>query len=92
MPVMDGFGVLDFLKEKRYLGKIPVIIVSADFLNTYKRTSKLGNIKWTRSAVIALLKNERYCGDVLSRKTFTPNFLDHKAKKNKKNRTKQFTI
>ena len=58
----------------------------ADFLNTYKRTSKLGNIKWTRSAVIALLKNERYCGDVLSRKTFTPNFLDHKAKKNKKNR------
>ena len=30
MPVMDGFGVLDFLKEKRYLSKIPVIIVSAD--------------------------------------------------------------
>ena len=30
MPVMDGFGVLDYLKEKRYLGKIPVIIVSAD--------------------------------------------------------------
>ena len=30
MPVMDGFGVLDYLKEIRYLGKIPVIIVSAD--------------------------------------------------------------
>lgn len=58
----------------------------ADFLNTYRRKSKLGNIKWTRSSVIALLKNERYCGDVLSRKTYTPNFLDHKAKRNKKNR------
>lgn len=30
MPVMDGFGVLDYLKEKRLLGKLPVIIVSAD--------------------------------------------------------------
>ena len=30
MPVMDGFGVLNYLKEKRLLGKLPVIIVSAD--------------------------------------------------------------
>ena len=30
MPVMDGFGVLDFLNEKRLLNKMPVVIVSAD--------------------------------------------------------------
>lgn len=62
----------------------------ADFLNTYKRKSKLGNIKWTRNAVISLLRNERYCGDILARKTYTPNFLDHKARKNKKNRNSYF--
>ena len=32
------------------------------------------------------MRNERYCGDVLSRKTFTPNYLDHKSKKNRHDR------
>ncbi|MBE6155461.1 MAG: response regulator [Firmicutes bacterium] len=30
MPVMDGFGVLDYLKDKRIINRIPVIIISAD--------------------------------------------------------------
>lgn len=30
MPVMDGFGVLNFLQEKSLLSKVPVIIISAD--------------------------------------------------------------
>lgn len=30
MPVMDGFGVLDYLKDKKIIHKIPVIIISAD--------------------------------------------------------------
>lgn len=50
------------------------------------RPTKTGNLKWTTSTVVNLLKNERYCGDVLSRKTFTPNYLDHKSKKNRHDR------
>ena len=30
MPVMDGFGVLDYLEDKRLLNKLPVVIISAD--------------------------------------------------------------
>ena len=30
MPVMDGFGVLNYLQDKRLLNKMPVVIVSAD--------------------------------------------------------------
>lgn len=30
MPVMDGFGVLNYLKDKRILNRLPVIIISAD--------------------------------------------------------------
>lgn len=30
MPVMDGFGVLKYMQEHAILGKIPVIIISAD--------------------------------------------------------------
>ena len=38
--------------------------------------------------VVAYLRNERYCGDVLARKTWTPDFHTHKSVKNtgKKNR------
>lgn len=31
MPVMDGFAVLDYLSDKNYLNKIPVIIISGDY-------------------------------------------------------------
>ena len=30
MPVMDGFGVLHYLKDKRIINRVPVIIISAD--------------------------------------------------------------
>ena len=31
MPVMDGFGVLDYLNRNNYLSKIPVAIISGDY-------------------------------------------------------------
>ena len=47
------------------------------------RKTKLGNTKWTPNTVVGVLKNERHCGDILSRKTWTPNFLNHKSVKNR---------
>ena len=41
------------------------------------------NTNWTSSSVLDVLRNERHCGDVLARKTFTPNFKNHKSKKNR---------
>ena len=38
---------------------------------------------WTSSSVLEILRNERHCGDVLARKTFTPNFKNHKSVKNR---------
>ena len=58
----------------------------AETLEKLHRKTKLGKTKWTSSSVMAQLKNERHCGSVLARKTFTPNYLDHKAKKNNKDR------
>ena len=58
----------------------------AEVLMDLGRKTKLGNTKWTGSAVVNILRNERHCGDVLSRKTFTPNYLDHKSKKNNHDR------
>ena len=43
---------------------------------------KEGVVKWTANSVSNVLRNERRCGDVLAQKTYTPNYLDHKPKKN----------
>lgn len=58
----------------------------AEILEELGRKTKLGRTKWTSGSVAAVLKNERHCGDVLSRKTYTPNYLDHKVKKNRHDR------
>ena len=58
----------------------------AEIMMQLARPTKSGNYKWTVSTVVNLLKNEKYCGDVLSRKTFTPNYLDHKSKKKRHDR------
>ena len=48
-----------------------------------KRRTYLGNTTWTGSGIVTTLRNERYCGDVLTRKTFTPNYRDHLSRKNR---------
>ncbi len=48
------------------------------------------NTKWTPKAVSAVLRNERHCGDVLARKTWTPDFHDHKSKRNNGKKNKYY--
>lgn len=58
----------------------------AELLTKLERPTKKGNTKWSPGSVLQILQNERHCGDVLARKTWTPNYLDHKSKKNKQDR------
>ena len=58
----------------------------ADLLTKLRCRTKKGNFQWSSSSVIQILQNERHCGDVIARKTFTPNYLDHKSKKNNRDR------
>ena len=58
----------------------------ATTLTELGRKTYLGNITWSSNSVVQVLRNERHCGDVLTRKTFTPNYLNHKAKKNRGDR------
>lgn len=50
-----------------------------------KKKSGEINWRWSRSSVIGILRNERYCGDVLAQKTYTPNYLNHRSVKNRNN-------
>ncbi len=42
-----------------------------------------GNIKWTNTVIYKILRNEKYCGDLVQKKTFTPDYLSHDKKYNK---------
>ena len=60
--------------------------IIAETLTKLGCKTKKGNSTWSAGSILQILQNERHCGDVLARKTYTPNFLDHKSKKNHQNR------
>lgn len=41
-----------------------------------------GNKKWSSAHIIKILKNEKYVGDLVQKKTVTPNYLTHEKKYN----------
>ena len=45
--------------------------------------SSRGNVKWSAATVLKILKNEKYCGDLVQRKTYTPDHLTHEKKYNR---------
>lgn len=45
--------------------------------------SSRGTVKWTASMILKILKNEKYCGDLIQKKTYTPDYLSHDKKYNK---------
>ncbi|WP_027399681.1 recombinase family protein [Anaerovorax odorimutans] len=64
--VYEGKGAYTISKEM-ILDKIPVS----------KRITR-----WSPTAITRILKNEKYAGDLLQKKTYTPDFLEHKSVKN----------
>lgn len=58
----------------------------ADTLTELGCMTKKGNTVWSHGSILQILQNERHCGDVLAHKTYTPNYLNHKSKKNMQNR------
>ncbi|GAA6395661.1 recombinase family protein [Solibaculum mannosilyticum] len=38
--------------------------------------------KWSSTVILRILRNEKYCGDLVQKKTYTPDFLSHEKKYN----------
>lgn len=58
----------------------------ASFLTDIKCQTKSGNTIWNSGSIGYILTNERYCGNILTWKTFTADLYEHKHRKNKQNR------
>ena len=48
------------------------------------------NTHWSAGGIISIMRNEKHCGDVLARKTYTPNYKDHKTKRNNGKKNKYY--
>ncbi len=57
-----------------------------DILESMKCKTKLGNTQWNKNSVLYILRNERYCGNVLTWKQFTADIFEHKKRKNRQDR------
>ena len=94
----DEDGNLVIVEEEAEIVKyIYKSFLKGDHLNTIASrlnkkgfTTVMGN-EWTGYSVRNILRNEKYCGDVLMQKTFTVDYLTHKTKKNEGERD-QFYI
>ena len=49
-----------------------------------------GQVKWNPEAILRILSNEKYCGDIIYQKTYTPNYLTHESKINDKKVSQYF--
>lgn len=39
--------------------------------------------EWSNTVILRLIRNEKYCGDLVQKKTYTPDFLSHEKKYNR---------
>lgn len=62
----------------------------AQALAQQQRRTKKGSTDWHAASINAILRNERYCGDVLARKTYTPDYKDHKSVRNRQDRKQYY--
>ena len=54
----------------------------ARFLSAEGYRTSRGNPRWSASTVVKILKNEKYVGDLIQKKTYTPDYLTHEKRRN----------
>lgn len=77
----DGARTVRMIFQKYALEQINTAEIVRYLNHTGCKTGS-GSTKWTAAAVHKILKNEKYMGDLVQRKTYTPDYLTHKKQKN----------
>lgn len=62
-------------------GRLSAVKIASLLENQGVRTFKNGKV-WSPSVIMKILKNEKYCGDLRQKKTYTPDYLTHEKKQN----------
>ena len=76
--------IVRFIFDAFLAGKSPREI--AALLTDISCPTKTGAEKWNEGSIAYILRNERYCGNVLTWKTFTSDMFEHRHKRNRQDR------
>jgi len=78
----DGAETVKLIFQKYAIEQVSTAEI-ARFLNQHGYRTYRGNTNWRSNAVIRILNNEKYVGDLIQKKTYTPDYLTHKKQSNK---------
>jgi len=78
----EGAEIVRLIFHKYALEQVSTAQI-ARFLTAEGYRTYRGSTKWKSNTVIKILNNEKYVGDLVQKKTYTPDFLTHDKKPNK---------
>ena len=77
----EGAEIVRQIFHKYGVEKKGACVIARELREAGYRTLS-GNPKWSNSYIIKVLKNEKYAGDLVQKKTITPDYLSHAKKYN----------
>lgn len=78
----EGAELIKLIFQKYGIEKKGTTVIAREMREAGFRTYR-GNPKWSNSHIIKILKNEKYVGDLVQKKTYTPDYLTHAKKYNR---------
>jgi len=78
----EGAGIVRMIFHKYAVEQVGTSEI-ARFLTREGYRTYRASTKWKSSTVIRILNNEKYVGDLVQKKTYTPDYLSHEKKSNK---------
>ncbi len=77
----EGAEVVKLIFHKYGVEKKGTTVIARELREAGYKTYN-GNTNWSNSHIVKILKNEKYVGDLVQKKTFTPDYLTHDKKYN----------
>ena len=77
----EGAEVIRLIFHKYGVEKKGTSVIARELREAGYKTYN-GNTNWSNSHIVKILKNEKYVGDLVQKKTFTPDYLTHAKKYN----------
>ena len=78
----EGAELVRLIFHKYGMEKKSTSVIAQELQAAWYHTDK-GSPKWYSSHIVNILKNEKYVGDLVQKKTFTPDYLTHEKKRNR---------
>ena len=79
----EGAEIVRLIFHKYALEQVSTAEIARFLTNEGGYRTYRGSAKWKSNTVIKILNNEKYVGDLVQKKTYTPDYLTHEKKSNK---------